>query len=534
MRRAELAFLGFNAAEPALWVAILVYAFLHGGTAATGSVAVLLLLPAAVSAPFMAALGDRYRRERVLALGFAAQALWCAATFAAMVASAPSWVAYLFTCLTAVAMTTVRPTFNSLLPALAKTPEELTASNAVTSLAEGSGAILGTLGVTFILAISTPGAAFGATAAVLGVSTFLARGVRANKPPPPAEPGHLWDLARDAILVLGTIATQPGTRLLVGLAGVFTLAWGTLDVLLVTLAIDTLHLGESGVGALNTGLSVGILIGAFAAVFLVGRRRLAPTMLLGAILWGGAIALTGSSNAAALALVAIGVTGIGATLVDVAGRTLLQRTVTDDILTRVFGAIEALWMVGVGVGAALAPPLVAGVGLRGAFVVDGALLPVATIATWRALARVDARGQLPERQLALLRAIPMFAPLPYPVLERVAGQLDLLEVAAGELVIAQGDTGETFYVIDAGEFGVELDGRPVEILQEGDHFGEIALVNDVPRTASVVARTQGRLWVLRRDEFLAAITGAPQSHEAARRVAAERLEADERSGPRED
>jgi MFS family permease len=73
MCRAELAFLGFNAAEPALWVAILVYAFLYGGTAATGSVAVLLLLPAAVSAPFMAALGDRYRRERVLSLGFAAQ-----------------------------------------------------------------------------------------------------------------------------------------------------------------------------------------------------------------------------------------------------------------------------------------------------------------------------------------------------------------------------------------------------------------------------------------------------------------------------
>jgi hypothetical protein len=203
----------------------------------------------------------------------------------------------------------------------------------------------------------------------------------------------------------------------------------------------------------------------------------------------------------------------------------LQRAVDDTLLTRVFGAVEALWMIGVGVGAALAALLVSGIGLAWSFVVTGVALPLLTLLVAPALRRLDAAVVVPERQLALLRAIPMFAPLPPTDLERVARQLDRIVVAAGDLLIRQGDLGDRFYVADEGAFAVEVDGRHVRDRGPGDYFGEIALLHDVPRTATVRAVTDGVVSALDQEEFLATVTGLPQAQSAAHAVSAERLRA---------
>src|SRR5512145_393356 len=142
---------------------------------------------------------------------------------------------------------------------------------------------------------------------------------------------------------------------------------------------------------------------------------------------------------------------------DVLGRTLLQRTVRGDVLTRVFGAVEALWLLGYGAGAALAPLLERVLGLGTAFVVCGATMLVAALASLPGLRRIDERTVVPERQLALLRRIPMFAPLPPLDLERIARQLDLIRVPSGTEVIRQGDIGDRFYAVDAGSFEIVRD-----------------------------------------------------------------------------
>jgi MFS family permease len=525
MRRAQLAFLLFNVAEPATWIAILVYAYDRGGTAATGLVGLLLMVPAGVVAPIAASLGDRMRRERWVTFGYAAQALTIGSTAATMLAGAPDAVVYGAATVAMAAFTATRPGHHSLLPSLSRSPDELTAGNAVSSLAEGTGGTAGTVTVTLLLAVADAGTVYVVMAVVLGLAALAASRVRAPEAPPVHGTFRPWTLTADAVRAVVTIVRTPGPRVLLFLAAGLTFVWGVFDVLIVSLAIDGLEIGDPGVGALHTAIGIGAFAGAAGSMLLVGRSRLVPVLVLAVVLLGAGAAGAGAVETVGVAIVACLVTGAGVTVFDVTGRTLLQRAVDDSLLTRVFGAVEALWMIGVGVGAALAALLESRVGLAWSFAVTGAALPLLTLLAAPALRRLDASAIVPERQLALLRAIPMFAPLPPTDLERVARQLDRIFVAAGDLVIRQGDVGDRFYVADEGTFTIEVDGQPLKERGPGDYFGEIALLHDVPRTATVRALTDGVVWALDQEEFLATVTGLPQAVSAAHAVSAERLRA---------
>jgi CRP-like cAMP-binding protein len=142
---------------------------------------------------------------------------------------------------------------------------------------------------------------------------------------------------------------------------------------------------------------------------------------------------------------------------------------------------------------------------------------------WRPLNAIDAAAPVPESELALLRVIPIFAPLPSMTLEQLASHLSHVSVPAGQVVFRQGEPGDLFYVIGEGEVAVALDGRPQVTLGRGAYFGEIALLRDVPRTATVTAVTEVELYALERDVFIAAVTGHAPSAEAADAVIASRL-----------
>ena len=265
------------------------------------------------------------------------------------------------------------------------------------------------------------------------------------------------------------------------------MVWGTLDVLIVVLSLGVLGTGQSGVGYLNATLGFGGLVGGLATLSLVGRRRLAPAILIGVGLWGASIALTALTSAAIVAGGLLVVVGLGRVLVDVAGRTQLQRVVPDDLLTRILGVQEGLAMGGFAIGSLLAPVLVWSLGSRGALLVAGSILPVIGVLTWRGLARADLEARVPTRETALLRSLALFAPLSLVDVERLAANLEVPEVPAETIVIGEGDPGDRFYVVDEGELGVSVGGRPASVLGPGDGFGEIALLRDVPRTATVIA-----------------------------------------------
>ncbi len=520
--RMELAFLLFNVAEPAMWVAILVYAFDRGGTRAAGFVTILLMVPAGILAPLVASLGDRFPKERVVRFGYLAQAVTTAAVGVAIATDAAAGLVYGLATLAAITYTTGRPNHHALLPGLARTPEELAAANSVSSLMEGVGGTIGSIASTVALAVSGPGAVYGLAAAALFLAVATTLGVHAPADARARDAFRPWSLLTDAWHGLATVVRSPDARPPVAITAVLTATVGAVGVLTVPLALEELELGDPGVGYVTTMISVGLLVGAAASVVLAARRRLALAIVLSAAWFAISAVLYGVTTTVLVLTIASIVYGSAITLMDVLGRTLLQRTVRGDVLTRVFGAVEALWLLGYGAGAAAAPLLERWLGLGLAFAVCGGVMLVAALATLPGLRRIDERTVVPERQLSLLRRIPMFAPLPPLDLERIARQLDRIQVASGTEVIRQGDIGDRFYAVDAGSFEIVRDGTAIATAVEGDYFGEIALLHDVPRTATVRATSDGAVWALDQEEFLATLTGLPQAASAAHAISEER------------
>jgi hypothetical protein len=520
--RMQLAFLLFNVAEPAMWIGVLLFAFNVGGTAAVAFVTLLCCVPSGILAPVAAALGDRFRRDRVVRAGYLVQALGTAVLAAAIVGGAPTWAAYALALLASIPFTTGRPNHHAIVPSLATTPEEVAASNSVSALVEGMGYILGGIGAA-VLATIGPGAIVAEASAACFLAAALTFGVRAPTTELHDEAFHPWTLATDAIEGLGTLIRSRGPRVLVSIAAASAIGTGAAGVLMVPLAIDRLGLGDPGVGLLGTLQSVGLFVGAGVSVGFATRRKLAIGIVVAAAtFWVGASGL-GAARTAAVAMVAAVAYGAGITLLDVVGRTMLQRSTSDSVLTRVFGAVEGLWLLGYAGGATLAPIAQHVFGLGWAFAVAGALVFLAVLVSIPALRALDAAAVVPERQLSLVTHVPFFAPLPPFDLERISRQLDLLSVRVGAEVIRQGDIGDRFYIVDAGTFAIEIDGRRVDTVEEGGFFGEIALLHDVPRTATVRALTDGAVWALDQEEFVATVTGLPQAHTAAHEVSAERL-----------
>jgi hypothetical protein len=294
-------------------------------------------------------------------------------------------------------------------------------------------------------------------------------------------------------------------------------------VLVVVAALELLDLGRAGPGLLNSAVGIGGLIGAGVAFGLVGLRRLGTAFAFGLVLWGLPLILFGAWPETAPAIVFLGLLGVGNTLVDVSGLTLLQRTAPEEVLGRVFGVLESLVVGTLGLGAIIAPLLISLFGVRWALVATGLLLPALALVSWARLRKIDELTVVPERELELLRSLPLFAPLPPTTLEHLARSLVRVPAAAGTEVMRQGDVGDRFYLVDKGDMDVSIDGEVVSTLGPGDHFGEIALLRDVPRTATVTARSDASLLALERDEFVSAVSGHPVSREAADAVVAARL-----------
>jgi len=311
--------------------------------------------------------------------------------------------------------------------------------------------------------------------------------------------------------------------LLLGAGAVLT---GAIDVLLVVLAIDVLAMGDAGVGYLNAAMGFGGLVGALASVLLIGRHRLAAPLALGMGLWALALAGLGLAATPLGALLLLALAGVGRFVADVAGRTLLQRVAPERMLARVFGVLEGVQMASLALGSLVAAGLVGLLATHGAFLAAGGGLVLAVMLVWPRLSKVDAAGIARPRELALLRDIPIFAPLPPPALERLAANLVPVSASAGDSIIRQGERGDRFYIITAGEVEVTRDGTLLRREGVGESFGEIALLRNVARTATVRARVATQLVALERRIFLEAITGQPASTAAAEATVQERMQGD--------
>jgi MFS family permease len=506
LRRVLLAFAIFRPTESAQWIAILVYAYRDGGTRAMGIAAVAMLVPAAVLAPFVAQAGDRMPRERALALSYLVQGVAAGVTAATLALDLPSAAVYAAAIVLNIAITATRPTHLSILPELAETPAQLTAANALTSSLEGFAIFIGPLLTGLMLAIRGPELVFAVMAVSLTTMGALVFAVHARS--------RIVDLRErpvgGALAGFRELRRRPGARLLLGFVTGQTVVIGALDVLTVVLAYGILAMGPAGPGVLSAAVGVGGLLGAAATVTLIGRERLAPAFFLGVVAIGVPIALVAFASGPAAAVLLLGVAGIGKSFFDVTSRTLLQRSVDDDVLARVFGVQEGLMMAALAIGSVLAPVLVAALGVDTTFMIAGLALPAVALVVIGRIRSVDRDAALADAaDVALLRGTPIFGPLGLASLERVARHLIPVEVPSGRVVIREGEPGDRFYVIADGSVEVSRGGEPLAKLGPGDFVGEIALLRNVPRTATVVATEPTSLRALEGSRFLAAVTGSP-------------------------
>jgi CRP-like cAMP-binding protein len=139
--------------------------------------------------------------------------------------------------------------------------------------------------------------------------------------------------------------------------------------------------------------------------------------------------------------------------------------------------------------------------------------------------RLDALPEATQAHVKLLRELTVFAPLPLPALEQIAVHLAPVAVTAGTAVVREGDPGDVFYIVEAGALAVAVGGEPRAPIRAGGFFGEIALLRETPRTATVTATMDCRLLSLGREQFLAAVTGHADSAAAADLVVSRRLAA---------
>ena len=475
------------------------------------------LLPAAIIAPFAASLGDRFPRERFLLALTLVASVALGASAIAFVLDVESLV-FAFAALLGFAVTLIRPALQALLPSLARTPEELIASNGATSTVESFGTLVGPLLAGVLVSVADAGVVFALGALAFLVGAVLLLGVRVEDRVSLVAPG---ENARKALAAgFGAIARFPRVRLVVSLIFAQAFVRGCLNVLIVVAAFEVLDRGGEAVGYMTAALGVGGLIGALGAMAL-GGQRLAVPFGISLVFWGLPIALMGPLPDLPFALLMLAVVGAANSVEDVAAFTLLQRLIPDRILTRVFGVVWSLAMAGVALGSVAAPSLVRAVGAREAFIAVGAILPLLTLATYRRLAVID-KEAAPVPELEFVQRVPMFQPLSVAAKERVAGNLLLQSVHAGETVIRAGEQGDRFYIVGSGTLEITAEGLRTTA-DEGDYFGEIALLRDVPRTATVTALVDTRLYVLQRDDFLAAVTGHEGAHTAGQNIADERL-----------
>ena len=421
LRRVEFAFLLFNSAEWAVWIAMLVYAYDRGGATMSGLVALIQLVPAMVFAPFASVLADRYRPAVILVAGFLVQAAGMAATAAGLLLDGPAWLAYATAAAAATAVTATRPTLAVLTPALARAPLELTATNVVSGWNESISILIAPALTGVLLAATGPGWVFAVMAAAVLCGALLTVPVRG-----PSVPAHSSERGAAAELLEGfrAMRSEPAARLLVGLLGSQYVAIGMLDVLYVVLALSTLRMGQGGAGYLNAAFGAGGVAGVAVTASLVGRARLMPAVITSLVTWAAAFALMTVWSQAVGALLMLAVAGAARSLFDVAGRTLLQRTARPEVLARVFGILEALIMAGTAVGAIATPLIVELVGAKGTIVAVGVTLPLLTLLGGRRLLAIDASANVPVVEIGLLRSLRLFSALPPPELEGLARSLE--------------------------------------------------------------------------------------------------------------
>src|SRR3954454_19415507 len=402
LRRLELAWASSIVSTWAYSIAVVVFAYSQGGATAVGIVGLLRWVAAGIVSPFAALLADRYDRRAVMVGSDLLRAAMMALAAAAVVLDAPAGVVYLLATLVAIAGTPFRPAEAALTPQLVHTPDELGAANVVASAIESVGIFVGPAIGGLLLSATSVSTTFTVTAGGVVLSAVLLVRIGGGVTSPSGDVDDGGDVRAELLAGARAVFGNRTVALLVGLFAAQTFVDGLLGVLIAVVALGYLHGGAATVGWLNAASGIGGILGAVVAGGVLGRGRVARRLVIEVILFGLPLALLAGCRSEAFALLLLAVVGVGNTLADVSGMTLLQRVTPPAVVGRVFGVLESVLLLTVALGAAAAPVLVATLGTRGALVIAGALLPALVVPSYAILRRVDDVAGIPTERVDLL------------------------------------------------------------------------------------------------------------------------------------
>jgi MFS family permease len=499
-------------------VALLVWVYdaTHSGTW-VAVVTVARLVPYVVFGPLGGIVADSYDRRTVMIVSDLLRAALMLVLAAFTDLDGPVALVAAIACISTAAGTAYRPAVVAMLPEMVG-ERDLAAANALESVVENLAVVLGPAIGAGLLVLGNTTFAFAINGLTFLVSALCATALhvhsrgsgRSDAPQAAPEAGLLHGFRE-----LGRTADA---RVLGGYMLGTAFIYGIQSVVLVLVAGEQLEAGTDGVGLFYAALGVGGIIGAALVTRLARAARLGAILYASLLLTAVPMALLAVSSSGGVAFVLVLLSSVGAVVLDVLALTQLQRAVSGEVLGRVWGALDALVVTAIIIGSVVVAPVVDVVGTDPAFALLALSIPVLGLLGVGGLLRADRESTaLLERigpAVEVFEQVPLLEVADRAVIERLAATAVVQPVSIGEEVVVQGEPAEHFYVVGSCRFDVyvEADGGPaqqVNVLGAGDWFGEIGLLHDAPRTATVKARWPSRVWRIDGGELLEALNTAP-------------------------
>jgi MFS family permease len=429
-------------------------------------------------------------------------------------------LSYVAATVAASSITFTRPVLSAILPEITQTPRDLVAANVVTGFVEYVGMLLGPLIAGAVLSKGSAALVFAICGAATANSALTSLRLTLAHRPSAGAAMRPRDVIRAVWEGVRTLRAHTALRHLIVLMCIGGLVAGITDVLMVLFAQARFGGGGGEAGLLGVGVGVGAVAGAVLAAGLIGRARIAPYLLCSALLFAAAFFALTSVRMLAIGMAMFVLVGVAESLLRVTSAVGVQRLAPDAFLARMFGVSEGLQMAAMALGSFAVAIVVRTIGLVDALVTFATVVLLSM--TWTIVRFRRVGGDVeppPDDVIDRLLVDPIFKHLTAPALSRLAVRLHDLVVAKGDVIIAEGERGDRYYLIVNGTVEVTVGGAFVRVMGIGESFGEIALLRDVPRLATVTCATDAQLYAVERDDFLEAVSGHPRSMTAASEVA---------------
>jgi MFS family permease len=542
LRRMQLAFAGSLVGNWAYATAVAVWAYGVGGAKAVGIFMAVRLAGLALATPFVSAFADRYPRKRVMIYSDLYSAVLILAATLCLYAGTPAFPVFALAVLTAFGGSSFRAAQGAITPQLATTTEQLTASNGTASTLESLAIFVGPAIGSALLAVADVEVVFLLNVVSFLWSMLMVSGIQVSRTEQEAQAADEPESLGEAIAEAAHEEERAAEGFLAETSAGFRAIWQDKDLLItviqgsaqtvvagatavfpLVMAVEILHTGAKGVGLLDSASGLAAIFGGVFAIARASKHKLGQDLVVGVFLWSFPLVLVTIWPSPVTAFAVMAFLGFANPLVDVNVFTVIQRLTPDAVLGRVFGAFETCLISTMAIGSAITPLLLHAWGLRTTLAVLGIAIGAVAVIGFPRMRQLDRRLEAPAG-LPLLQAVPMFGPLSPVTVDALARALVRVEVAPGEVVMHEGDESDRFYVIESGRVQVTAtDGQVLREEGPGDHFGEIGLLRDVPRTATITALEPCVLLALPREDFLDAVTGQGEARRLAEDVVVRRL-----------